>query len=89
MLALMKLSKMRLRIMFSSPSSGDKLLAEDKYDNTYNYAGYLFSSPSSGDKLLAESFRLLVSFNFDEFSSPSSGDKLLAWPDNRNQRVPP
>ena len=40
--------------MFSSPSSGDKLLAGDPdKDKYFDLKGGEFSSPSSGDKLLA------------------------------------
>ena len=67
----------RLFLLFSSPSSGDKLLANRK-ENKMSKKDK-FSSPSSGDKLLAHKDLEKAGGNMSLlFSSPSSGDKLLA-----------
>ena len=63
-------------VEFSSPSSGDKLLAQANI--CADCPPYGFSSPSSGDKLLAWHCLQLLPGATDKFSSPSSGDKLLA-----------
>ena len=43
----------RFSLEYSSPSSGDKLLAHKDLEKAGGNMSLLFSSPSSGDKLLA------------------------------------